>query len=59
MNIPLRKMKVKDDVLVAGIIRGREAVIPGGDDVILPGDRVIVISAGRRIEELADIAEAE
>lgn len=59
VNIPLRKMKVKDDVLVAGIIRGREAVIPGGDDVILPGDRVIVISAGRRIEELADIAEAE
>ncbi len=58
-GVPLKAMKIKDEVLVAGIIRGRETIIPGGDDVIVPGDRVIIISAGIRIDELADISEAE
>ena len=33
-EVPLKMMKLKPDVLIAGIIRGRHSIIPGGDDVI-------------------------
>lgn len=54
-HVPLKDMKLKKGVLIAGIIRGREAVIPDGEDMILPEDRVIVIAAGAPIYDLSDI----
>ena len=39
VNIPLKTLQLKRQVLVAGIHRGREALIPTGDDVILPGTK--------------------
>lgn len=55
VNIPLKTMQLNRQVLVAGIIRGREAVIPTGDDVILPGDKVVVITVAGRLNDLSDI----
>ena len=55
VNIPLKTLALKNQVLVAGIHRGREALIPTGDDVILPGDKVVVITAADRLNDLADI----
>ncbi len=55
VNIPLKTMQLKKQVLVAGINRGREALIPTGDDVILPGDKVVVITAAGRLNDLSDI----
>ena len=55
VNIPLKSLQLKRQVLVAGIQRGREALIPTGDDVILPGDRVVVITAAGRLNDLSDI----
>ena len=55
VNIPLKTLQLKRQVLVAGINRGREALIPTGDDVILPGDKVVVITAAGRLNDLADI----
>ena len=55
VNIPLKTLELKRHVLVAGIHRGREALIPTGDDVILPGDKVVVITAADRLNDLADI----
>ena len=54
-NIPLKDMTIVDGVLIAGISRGKEAIIPNGDDVILPGDEVIIVAHGKRILSLADI----
>ena len=54
-NIPLKDIKLKKGVLIAGIIRGKEVIIPGGEDVILPEDKVIVIAEGTQIYELSDI----
>lgn len=51
----LKDMRLKKGVLIAAIIRGEETIIPNGDDVIMPDDKVIVISAGERIDDLADI----
>ena len=56
-DIPLREMKLKSNVLIAGIVRGRKPIIPSGNDMILPGDRVVVIAAGHTLCDLSDIVE--
>ena len=56
-NVPLKDLKLRKGVLIAGIIRGKESIIPGGDDMILPEDKVIVISAGTQLYELSDILD--
>ena len=55
VQTPLKKLSLKDQILIAGIIRGITAIIPAGDDVILPGDRVIVIAGQRKLQDLSDI----
>ncbi len=54
-NIPLKDMKLKDNLLLAGIIRGRQTIIPSGMDMICSGDRVIVLSTEHRLHDLSDI----
>ena len=54
-NVPIKDLKIANDVLIAGIIRGNSHVIPGGDDVILAGDKVIVITAGHSLYDLSDV----
>ncbi len=54
-DIPLREIKLKENILVAGIVRGRKPIIPSGDDVILAGDKVIVMTAGHVLLDLSDI----
>jgi trk system potassium uptake protein TrkA len=56
-NIPLKDMKLKPNTLIAGIIRKRQAIIPSGDDVILSGDKVIVLTAGRNLNDLSEIVK--
>ncbi len=54
-EMPLKELKPASGILIAGIIRGRKTIIPSGDDVILPGDRVIVLAAEHKLRDLADI----
>ncbi|MBQ7254769.1 MAG: Trk system potassium transporter TrkA [Oscillospiraceae bacterium] len=54
-QIPLKEMPLKKNILLAGILRGKKAIIPSGDDLLLPGDHVVVIAAGQRLQDLADI----
>ena len=54
-DIPLREITLKPNILIAGIIRGRKPIIPSGNDVILPGDKVIVMTAGHVLLDLSDI----
>ena len=54
-NIPLKVLKLRRNILIAGVIRGRDILIPSGDDVIKPGDRVVVISAAGKLNDLSDI----
>ncbi len=56
-NIPLKDMKFKKNVLIAGIIRQRKPIIPSGSDVIMAGDKVIVVTSGRILGDLSDIME--
>ena len=56
-NVTLMELKLKKNTLIAGILRGRRVIIPKGSDVILPGDSVIVLTAGHKMTDLADIME--
>lgn len=57
LNEPLKNLKLKRNCLVATIIRPTEVIIPRGDDVIMPGDRVVVASIKHQIGKLEDIYE--
>lgn len=53
---PLKNLKIKPGILIAGIIRRNKVVIiPNGDDVIQQGDKVIVLAADQRLDDLAHI----
>lgn len=54
-DIPLKELKLKNNVLIAGIIRKRRPFIPTGDDIILAGDRVVVLCSGHRMNDITDI----
>ena len=54
-GVPIKKLETKPGILVAGITRGDEALIPGGDDCILSGDKVIVVAKGERLCNLSDM----
>jgi len=55
LNKPLKEMKFKPNVLIAGIMHGRRTVIPSGDDMISQGDRVIILAANQILQDLDDI----
>lgn len=55
LSIPLKELKTKPNTLFAGIIRNRKIIIPSGNDILLAGDRVVVLAANQRINALSDI----
>lgn len=56
-DMPLKDLRLKPHVLIAGIVRTRKIILPTGDDKIRAGDKVIVLVAGKRFEDLADILQ--
>lgn len=52
-NVALKNMKLPEGVLIAAIHRGKDVIIPNGDTMILPNDRVTMFSL------LSDLAELE
>ncbi len=55
-QIPLKDLKLKSNILVAVITRGGKIVHPTGNDFILPGDNVVVVTT-RKIHEISDILQ--
>ena len=55
IGIPLKDLESKNGILIAGIIRQNQTVIPAGSDMILAGDSVVVISSEHRLGDLDDI----
>lgn len=54
-DVPLKNLKLKPNYIIAGIIRGNETIIPSGSDVIMTGDKVIVVAVGSRLFDLSEI----
>ncbi len=57
IGVPLMKMKLKKNLLIAAIIRQGKAIFPGGSDVIMTGDLVIVVTTNKFINSLDGILE--
>ena len=55
INVPLKKLELKKNTLIGGIVRNRKPFIPTGDDCICDGDMVIISTAGHRINDISDI----
>jgi trk system potassium uptake protein TrkA len=55
VGIPLMNLSLKPDVLVAAIQRGRSQISPRGQDVIEPGDSVVVVTKGLELRDITDI----
>ena len=56
LGVPLMKLKLKRDILIACISHRGKIIIPGGSDFLSSGDTVVVVtSAGRAIIDLNDI----
>ena len=51
----LRELNLKKDLLICCIIRKNNIIFPGGDDVIQPGDNVIVTTTNEKLTDLEDI----
>ena len=45
-DVPLKKLSLKKNVLIAGILRGSEVIIPGGDTSFRAGDTVVIVVSG-------------
>ena len=54
---PLKTLKIKENCLIACIIRENEVIIPGGNDCIQLGDNVIVVTTHKNFDDLTDILE--
>ena len=56
IGVPIKELKIKRGILIAGITRAnKKTIIPSGDDIIMSGDRVIILSAEHRVKSLSDI----
>ena len=56
-GIPLMELKKKKDILIAAIIRENQVILPRGSDVIKSGDRVVVVSRAKVMDDIADMLE--
>ena len=55
-GVPLRNLNLKNNLLVAGIIRENgETLIPSGNDSFRPGDDVIIVTTNTDLTDLRDI----
>ncbi len=56
-NVPLKDLKTKQNNLIACIGRKRHIIIPSGNDCILPGDTVVVVTKSKKVQDITDILE--
>ena len=54
LNVALRDLKLKDNILIAGIIRSGEYILPMGSTTIKDKDRVIIVTNNRTLNDMDD-----
>ncbi len=54
-GVPLKQLKIRNDILIATIVHKDKIVIPSGNDKIEKDDTVILITKGEHIENIKDI----
>lgn len=56
-DIPLQKLTIKDNTLIACINRMGKIIVPRGQDVIMKGDTVIVVTTKVGLKDIRDVLE--
>ena len=54
-GIPLKHLKLKENILIAYIIRDNKLIYPTGDDKIHPGDHLIAVTTACNFDEIDDL----
>ena len=54
-GIPLQNMKLKENLLLCGIVRGKKLITPSGKDTIELNDTVIVVTTHKCLRGISDI----
>jgi len=52
VNTPLKKLNFPEGAILGAIVRGEDIIIPQGDTVILPHDRLIIFALQQVISDL-------
>ena len=55
VDVPLKKLKLRNGILIASIARGNELIIPKGDDCLKVNDSVVVVTTNKGFGDLKDI----
>ncbi len=55
LGIPLKDLNIKSNVLIGGIVRNSEFILPSGETTMLLGDRVVVVTKSKQITDLTQI----
>ncbi|MGX7092923.1 Trk system potassium transporter TrkA [Hutsoniella sourekii] len=51
-NRPLKDLQLKDHTLMAGILRQDQLIFPGGEDQILVGDTVVIVTKQKAVHDI-------
>ncbi len=57
IGIPLLNLKLKSNLLVCCIVRGKQIITPSGRDTIELNDTVIVVTTNKGLQDISDILE--
>lgn len=55
LHKPIHKLKLPPQVLIAAVVRDGQLEVPGGNDVLLPGDRAYLLGLPSRMAEAEDL----
>lgn len=59
LGVKLKDIEFKDNLLISCIVRGKDIIIPGGDDTIKMNDNVIVVTTVPHLRDLKDILKKQ
>ena len=57
VDIPLKDLKLKPNILISAIIRGSKSIIPDGSSRIQPGDHAVIVAPAGKIGNMDAIIE--
>ena len=59
VNKPIKALGLPKGILIGAIFRNNDAIIPSGDDVMLPGDRIIIFAAAAVVRKVEHFLRLE
>lgn len=55
INVPLKELPIKKNVLITYIIRNDGLIFPGGSDILLENDRIIIVTTEKYLNDVNKI----